>query len=503
MFVWLVAGLVIHDGAAQFHFEGQRINLPNHISNQSTRSYQLDALPPDLSYGKEAVSLVADFDKAENNRIQVYLINPKKTIFELSSVAMEIPIVLEAYLGNGHWERAESENTYGFLSTRKKEQLSPMHYRVKNVRHWSEGQSAKLRYALYQNGSATLVTEPFEGFLPIGEIEKARNDFMAAALVPEPLRIRYLPEQTTREEISTEWFNKLSLLRQFGPCYIDLGEAQKWAAEVHENPVSSREDRDLAIQLQIALLQTWPNQYDLKRLLEYGRSVLKKPVDDTAGLRPLCWKILADNAEENGEPDGAALAQVAWKTIQIPSTSPELEAASDFLCIKEIAAKHSPILSYEHRESLLNSDNVHLRIAAANYLISNKNRQQALNHYSANQSSYGVYELVRVLYLDRLHNPYETPNWNLWTRALDKDITVAFPQLSRMFESDETNSKLSKFSQSSDLPEGIRERLTNLSNTSPEGPLKRSVDRLLDDVNVNQRRSSGLKRMPILKKTFF
>ncbi|MDF1811773.1 MAG: hypothetical protein P1V20_06150 [Verrucomicrobiales bacterium] len=465
-----------------------RIRIPFR-GNQTVRSLPVSDLPQTFTYPRDKVSLLADFKKHENNRVPVYLINAGEKNYRMETVAMEIPIVLEAYLGNGHWERAESQNAYGFLSTRKEEFVSASTFRVKKARHWSEGEPATLRYALYQDGKAAIFTEAFQGKLPIGEIDKARHDLMTASLVPEPIRIRYFPGQTSLEEIEDEWYHKLTLLRSFGPCYVDLEEAQKWAAFVHENPVSSRQERDLAVRLQLEMLKKWPAKYDLSGLHKRCRAILKEGAPGTQALRPLCWRILRAESEENSELKDPALVKVAWETIQSESTLSELEAATDFLCVNHIASNFSPILEYKDHEKLLDHSNPYVRITAAHLLLSKKkNTALVLNHYLENEEKVGAYELVRILHFDRLYNPYEKPNWTLWERALEKDTEYTISQLSLLFESDNTPTKLRKFSQSSVLPASIRQRLVKYSEGAPNGPKKQAIQRLLDDVNTSQSR---------------
>lgn len=458
-------------------------------AHKTPSSLPLSDVPRNLDYESGKVSLVADFAGAEQNRVPVYLINGTGKTFRMETVALEIPIVLEAYLGNGHWERAESHNAYGFLSTRKEESLPAGNFKVKKARLWEEGEPAKLRYALYQDGRAAIISESFEGRLPVGEIDKARHDLMAASLVPEPLRIRYFPEQTTRKEIREEWGNKLTLLRSFGPCYVDLLEAQRWAAAVHENPVSSRADRNLAIQLQLTLLEPWPAEYNVGRLFDHCRSVLIDREPGTEKLRSLCWRVLKEESEQSSKFKDPQLAKVAWETIQSGAPTQELEAATDFLCVNHIAKNFSPILEYKDHGKLLEHKNPYVRITAANQMLSQKTDQAVvLNHYLENKNEVGVFELIRVLHFDRLYYPYEKPNWELWESALDKDIDYASSQLSLLFESDNTSTNLRKFTQSSVLPESIKERLEAYCDTAPNGPKKQAIKRLLDDVNSTRNR---------------
>lgn len=478
--------MFVHDVVAEDPLGQRKFRIPFRGSH-NLRAQPLSNLPDNIKFPDGATSLIADFSKTETNRIPVYLINAADRSFPMETVAMEIPIVLEAHLGNGHWERAESHNAYGFTSIRKIEYVSSQTFKVKKARHWDEGEPATLRYALYQDGKAAVFSPAFEGLLPVGEIEKARHDFLAAALVPKPLRIRYIPEDTSFEEISRDWPAKLSLLRSFGPCYLDLAEAQKWIAFVHESSVSSEAERKVAVGLQMELLQKWPFQYDLSKLHENCHSILKNNTPTNQNLRPICWNVM-QGAEADSH--AAELAEIAWETIQTDSPIDELKAATDFLCIDHIARKLSPVLKVKNRTALLQQNNPYLRITTANHILSNKgDHTTILNHYLEDQPDASAYELVHILHFDRLYNPFAKPNWKLWEIALDKDPAYTIPRLSLMFESDNEPTKLRKFSKASVLPDSIKQRLVKFCADTSDVQKRQAIQRLLDDVHGKRNRS--------------
>ena len=484
------------EASAQFHerprifFRGGADQRFDFLGTSSKNDTPLSLLPEAVTVTPGEVTLVPDFSSPQNNRIPVHIVNASGHKFELEMTSVDLPIVLEAHLGDGHWERAEPLNLFVRLLSQKRIAIADKGFRLRKARYWGEGEKATLRYALYQDGAPVLTSESFEGLLPIGEIDQARHDFMSAALVPESLRIRFLPGETQTDEIEREWFLKLDLMRSFGPCHVDLSETQKWIASVHQSPVSTRREKEVAIRLQLELLKSRPITYQADQLRRRCQSVLFARDSHSQGLRGLCWRLAADLAREKssqGDFEFDKLAKLAWNLLFSGESIEEKEAAADFLCVDFIAKNHSPILQFKNEtETLLDHEVPHVRVVLANWILANqKNGREkiVLSFYRNNVGRIGERELVRVLHFDRLFNPYGRPDWTLWAAALDKNPAYTIPRLSVMFETDNRTSNLRKFSQSTVLPDEIRTRLLKFYDLAPAGEMKQSVKRLLDNVS--------------------
>lgn len=460
-----------------------QFRIPFH-NRKTEKNFPLPSLASRVDYEAGKVSLVPDFKELGDGEVAVYLINDRTDAFRLETVALELPIVLEARLGDDHWERAEPQNAFGFLSTSKIDSVPAGHFRMKQVTHWEEGRDATLRYSLYQNGKPTLVSAPFKGKLPLGEIDRARHDLMSASLVPVPLRIRYTPGQTSSGD-ARQWLCMLELLRFLGPCHVDLDEAQKWVSFVHESPVSTGMERDLAIALQMELLRPWPNSFDLYRLLTRCHEVIGSRTGDFDGSqRALCWAVLSDHAITAKKPlHHPELAELAWTAIQNDELGHyEKSEAVGFLCVKYVVENESPILEEDDKRALLKGDNPYLRIVAANWLLSRVERSTVVDFYLKNESDIGAYELVQVLQFDRVFSPYHSPEWTLWDRAMDKDMAYAAEELLSVYNSDDAPARFKK------VPRPIRERLEGHYREQPDGSKSELVKRLFDQPSSKSNR---------------
>lgn len=481
LLILLAAGIL----AGKVHGQNERLPLEPRFQPQfripfhnrkTEKNFPLPTLPSRLDYEDGKVSLVPDFEESGGGEVSVYLINDRTDAFRLETVALELPIVLEARLGEDHWERAEPQNAFGFLSTSKIDSVPPGHFRMKQVTHWEEGREATLRYSLYQNGKPTLVSAPFEGRLPLGEIDRARHDLMSASQVPDPLRIRYTPGQTDIGD-AREWLGKLELLRFLGPCHVDVDEAQKWVSFVHESPVSTGLERDVAIALQMELLRPWPNGFDLYRLLTRCHEVIGSDSGDFIGSqRALCWAVLGDHAATAKKPlHHPELAELAWKAIQNDELDHEERSeAVGFLCVKYVVENESPISGVGDRRELLKGSNPYLRIVAANWLLSRVERSAVVDFYLENEGEVGAYELVQVLQFDRVFSPYHSPEWTLWDRALDKDMAYSAEELLSLYHGDDAPDRFEK------VPRSIRDRLEAYFQDLPDGSKSELVRRLFD-----------------------
>lgn len=370
-----LVGIFGGEAVAQFQQDFRMVR-----GNPSTRNIPLRSLDPKITYTKDKLSLIVDFESQENNRANVYLINDTKIKVPLENFTQELPIVLEAYLGDDTWERAEVRNDRPRIrvtssGNKQTESVLPGYFRKRACSCWAEGAPVKLRYALYESGRPIATSDSFEGFLPYGVIDAARHDKMAESIVPNSLKIRYIPGETTHQEVAREWFSRLSLLKALGPCYVDLSEAQKWIASVHENPVSTREERDTAIRLQKWLLASeWSKDYDHEKLITHCHEIVKGKVEllpnTLAELRSLSWIVLLDWVETEKWLDSPELATIAWQTLVDEDASvSEKENATAFLCIDAVADAHSPILDDPNRDTLSIDSNPYRRIVSANWLM--------------------------------------------------------------------------------------------------------------------------------------
>jgi len=352
-----------------------------------------------------------------------------------------LPIVLEVDLGNGMWERAEIRNDVSaYTALRPNEHVLNRNFRRRKCEYWASGEPAKLRYALYQEGLPALVSESFDGYLPMGKVYSARRDAMAASLTPEVLRIRYQAEATSFERVQNEWVPKLGLLHQLGPAHIELEEIQKWTADIHSNPVSTREERDLAIQLQTKMLRDWHPNYDLDRLHNYCVKTVTERTPETKAARPVCWQLLEDatkNAKSLPHPD---LTKQAWQTLQASSnvTAIERKAITRFLCSPIVAKLSNPVDSVTNPEALLKSDDLHIRIVVANWFLKHQRPEvDVIKQYrSSPPEDLSAYELIKILHFNRIHNPYTRRSWDLWLRALTLDKEYTISNLALIYEFD-------------------------------------------------------------------
>ena len=470
------------------------------VVRSTNRSQPVSSLPESVDYPRGVISIVVDQQQSgtESQKTVVYLINSSEEPLKIDPISYELPVVLEANLGGNHWERAEVVNPTGIVrSSTKNDRLYPGTFRIKQTQSAKSGEDVLLRYSFYQNGTPIIISEPFQGKLPVGEIDKARFDMMSASAVPPPLRIRYIETETKQNEVTGEWFDKLKLLRILGPCYVDLGHAQRWAADIHENPVSTREERDAAVALQLELLQPWPSQYDLFALHRHCQETLLNE-NETGSIRAICWNVIGDFAEKNPRPehlDYGTLAETAWNLLFddfVPDS--EKESAVDFLCVKSIAENHSPAQTAEDFEKMLSGVTEHVRIVAANRIMSRGQQKPVFDFYTDHIDQISVSELIKILHFDRLHNPFARPNWALWEKALNKNIEFTIPKLAMMFESDPTETKLRKFPESSALPPEIKSRLSSYCNSAPNTETRQSARRLLD--NVKKRGVGFFGRLP-------
>ncbi len=419
----------------------------------------------------------------------VYLINASDKTYPLKIVALELPIVLEADLGDGHWERAEVSNSYAYSShaPRKTQYVNSQHYRVKHARYWEAGQPARLRYALYQDGAAHLVSEPFDGYLSPGQIEAARHDLMSAAMIPPPLQIRYVPERTDNKEVLSHWYARLSLLQSYGPCHIDTREAQEWISDVYADPISSAIEREVAVDLQLLMLQPWPQTYEIERLHQQCREMVSAPSSDKVlRQRELSWQVLSYAANQHATLHHPELLDVAWKAIQQPEIRvAEKLAATEFLCSVGASKALSPKHSETELLSLLDRGNTFQRIVAAHTLMIAGKHRFIMQHYGTIADEISSYELTKILHFDRLYKPYNKPDWQLWETALDKDTAYTFAQLAYLFESDDRPTKLRKFANSSELTLAIRNKLEAYYQQLTTGDQRVAVRRLLDNIEAS------------------
>ncbi len=447
-------------------------------------SFPLTELPATLDSSGDEVRLFPDLGQARKRKVPVYLINGTDRPYAVESLAFELPIVLEAHLGDGHWERAEPMESVGFLHSSKTEELPPGHFRMKEAGFWTEGEPAWLRYALYQEGRAVLTSSPFRGKLPIGEVDRARYDLMSAAMVPEALQIRYRAGQTNLDEVTSEWPAKLELLRVLGPCHVDLRQVQDWTGHVHENTVSTRRERDAAVALQMRLLQPWPGHYDRVRLHQGCERMLRED-GNSPQVRALCWQVIGEYLRDHhpvSHLETAALAERAWNLLFDDVPPVERQAAADFLCVPAIAEHHCPVTDPGIFGGLIGHPVPQVRTVAANFVMSQGRSDAVLDWYRREIDRIEAAELVRILHFDRRHDPYGRPDWDLWKKALEKDLEYSLPMLSLLFESDPRQTDLRKFAESSALPPGIRLLLERYGEGTPNTPSRTRARRLLDNV---------------------
>lgn len=477
-----------------FPQNGQRFMMRG---NPSTRNIPLRTLSPDIEYQKNSLSLVVDFGSQLNNRVEVYLINDTTEKVELDNHTMELPIVLEAETAEGFWERAEVRDDKPRFKSVSNEGVMAGYFRKRQCRCWDNGVPIKLRYALYEGGKAVAKSASFEGFLPLGQIDAARQDHLSASIVPEVLRIRFL-EDTSLTTVTEDWLHKLELLKSFGPSYVEVAEAQKWAAFVHANPVSTRAERDVALEIQKMMLDRWPAAFDRKALIDNCTRIVSNRATSGAnpGLRPISWEVIISELDQMPGLASSDLAKVAWDLLEEEDANgDEKKAATKYLCADAVATKHSPILLVSNANNLLNSDNSYLRIVTANWMLRQRRmgktaiQAEVLEFYEKFESV-SAFELVNVLHFDRIYSPYTDPNWLLWSRALkiDEDYTVS--NLSLMYEFDD-RAFARKIKLSTNLPDAIKSQLYSIYKDGENQETADLAKRLLERSKQKQRTYSG------------
>lgn len=421
----------------------QRQPLEFQIPNNSNRNSPNRLLADKISYQANELSLIFDPKSHTNDRIDVYLINDTADSFRFERHTLDLPIILEVNLGNDIWERAETRNDKSHLSLRTNELVLDGHYRKRKCRHWEKGTPAKLRYSLYEHGRPIVTSETFDGFLPMGKVHTSRRDLMAAALVPETLQIRYHGDTTKFEDVQNIWRPKLTLLQKLGPSHIELEEVQKWTSSIHSNPVSTREERDLAIQLQTQMLQSWPSTYDQNRLNEFCTNTVIQRKPESQSIRPLCWIVLTASANQSQEINEPELAKLAWQCLQESNTDAlenEKKEITRFLCSDTIV-DNSPLKDIDDLDELMNSNNSHIRIITANWLITEQSQSQpeidVMDFYTTKSNNeIDAYELISVLHFNRIYKPYTDTNWDLWLRAFELDAQYTISNLALMYQFD-------------------------------------------------------------------
>lgn len=472
------------------------------IRHRANRNAPLKLLPEQVEYKAGEVSIVVDPDSLERDRIDVYVINDTNDDFRFHRRALGLPIVLEVDLGNGIWERAEIRNDItSYTSFKVNELVLNGHYRKRKCRHWTVGEPAKLRYSLYKDGQSVIASESFDGYLPMGTVHFARRDLMAASITPEVLQLRYQAEETSFEHVRDEWVPKLTLLHQFGPAHIELEEVQKWTADIHSNPVSTRAERDLAIRLQTKMLQPWQSKYDLDRLYEFCVQTVKDRTAETQSIRYVCWQLLHEATNETKRLIDPSLPQTAWQSLQASSgdaLAAERREMARFLCSSHVTRLENPVDSVSNPEQYMQSSDPYLRIVAANWFLSRKPRSadfKVMEFYrSTPPANLELYELIEILQLNRIYNSHAARNWDLWLRAMDIDLPYTVSNLALIYDFDKRDFRKKFKASEEDFPESLKMRLLELSNSETNSEIGQLAKKILD---FNRKKRSPSSRLNI------
>ena len=477
--------------------------IPNDIGfemrHRANHNATIDLLPQRVSHKENEVSVVVDFDSAENNRVDVFIVNDSNDDFRFQRKTLGLPIVLEVDLGDGQWDRAEIRNDIAsYSSFNANELVLNGHFRKRKCRYWTSGEPATLRYSLYKDGKPVLESASFEGFLPMGKVHSARRDMMAASLTPDVLKIRYQVEETTFKEVRDEWVPKLTLLYQLGPAHIELEEFQRWTSDIHSNPVSTRSERDLAIQLQTRMLNPWPSEYNLGNLYQYCVDTVIARTTETRAIRHVCWQLLNETTKDNKALVDPTLPKIAWQSLQASSGNDlrvERKEMSRFLCSSVVTRTDNPLDLLDNHQALVKSDDPYIRIVAANWFLSQKYQTSDFNvmdyYESTPPTDLGIYELIEILHLNRIYNSKSKRRWGLWLQALEKDPAYTISNLALIYDFDKRDFRKKFKSSEDDIPNTIKSRLLEHANSDSDSETGMLAKKILDF--NNRKRSSRLR----------
>ncbi len=251
-------------------------------------------LPASVQAADGAVSLWADFDKAGEEVVPLYLINKTSAPVIFDSQDGDIYLKLETQDEKGVWVRAQTHrysdcgNSYGGRT------LQPgMHFRYSGYRSGA-GREAKVRYSLHSG--QTLISNVGNGRVSDADVEAARFDGMSLRGVPRTLRDAFDPEWKLRDAKPEHLVGCLMLLHAYGAVPALQREAARQMEAWKSNPAATEAEKSAVGEFASLLAAEWSEEVSADRLLHFCLEQIEKDDVKSKVSNSLAWNNVSDLA---------------------------------------------------------------------------------------------------------------------------------------------------------------------------------------------------------------
>jgi len=255
-------------------------------------------LPDHVSAAEGKLTLYADFENADGDKVPLYLVNRTGKKQTFGSQDNDIYVRLEFQSADGIWIRAQTHRNSWCGNSYYSVELEPGQFFAFKGYHPGEGKPARVRY---QSGQHSLVSNAGSGFYLEQDRKAASLDDMAANEIPTALGWMLRANDSFPfefEKTNSGYLTALEMLSNYSESPYYRNEAKKMLEKVGPDSAEGKKIREI-------LSRKWPAPAkETETLLQSSMANIRKGIEPT-----MSWNLII-NALSNGHgfsgaiPDG-------------------------------------------------------------------------------------------------------------------------------------------------------------------------------------------------------